>query len=757
MEPYLPSSNEKPGKNIADFIKQQNAQHTDVFLSYRSTVVDFAFQLSEELINNDITTWFDKNILHENVGDEYVNIIHQGIDQCEVFLLVYTKDIQTSNFILKEELGYAISKGKTIFLFPKDDVNKEDIPTELFEKLNSLQWVANKKAVDSNQNLQDTVGEEMKRAALARTINDEGSKFSIYDDINLFLIRIDIQRHLKRATPYGNYETLAKADDVYRWQDISITVLNKAFYIDIPSDKRAELSRLNFFTSQTDNEKKLCEINELKEHIESIGPEKESIRRSLYDFIDKNYSLRDEIFEWLTKNRSTYISMYQRDSFTVDQFIDVVASITADDFISLIKDTKKTMFNGGMTGLYDLYDGRTSDSEYHTMDVKMYYTDYFTFKCMVEVYHILRSIKDCFRADMIKCNVKQYAAFLSSLGIGGYVVINQDDLTSLMWVKRSGNISSGDMWHFSFDETSNICKDAVRDASGKIKLYEDNAIKLDAKHYMYRGIWEEDGIKTNDLSERQGIMEIGLIKSERLEIELLSYAVLNRPSAPSLEIQMDEYRHDAPDGYLEISKIEFVPLIRSTNKYTGRLITPEANHLSKRLNYIINSYDEERKDIVKGEQIHFGANVKIGKGTLIEDFSFIGDNSVIGDKCRIHRNVFVDSNVTIGNFVKIQNNNSIYEGVTLEDGVFVGTNVSFTNDRYPRAILEDGRPVKRGDWKLEETIVRKGASIGSGAVIRCGVTIGEWATIGCGAVVVNDVPSGATVVGNPAKPIKEKF
>ena len=90
----------------------------------------------------------------------------------------------------------------------------------------------------------------------------------------------------------------------------------------------------------------------------------------------------------------------------------------------------------------------------------------------------------------------------------------------------------------------------------------------------------------------------------------------------------------------------------------------------------------------------------------------------------------------------------------MKDGVFVGTNVSFTNDRYPRAIREkDGLPVTRDDWKLEKTKVCYGASIGSGATIRCGVTIGQWAMIGCGAVVVDDVEPYTTVAGNPAKPI----
>ena len=149
-----------------------------------------------------------------------------------------------------------------------------------------------------------------------------------------------------------------------------------------------------------------------------------------------------------------------------------------------------------------------------------------------------------------------------------------------------------------------------------------------------------------------------------------------------------------------------------------------------------------------------GKKVYVGNSTIIEEGSYVGDNSHIGDHCRIHRNVYIDKNVRIGNLVKIQNNNSIYEGVRLYDGVFIGTNVSFINDRYPRAILRDGRQVAPSDWKLEETCIYNGASIGAGSVIMCGVTIGKWAMVAAGSVVLEDVPDGAMVAGNPAKIIK---
>jgi acetyltransferase-like isoleucine patch superfamily enzyme len=105
----------------------------------------------------------------------------------------------------------------------------------------------------------------------------------------------------------------------------------------------------------------------------------------------------------------------------------------------------------------------------------------------------------------------------------------------------------------------------------------------------------------------------------------------------------------------------------------------------------------------------------------------------------------------IGNRCKISSHTFICEGVTLEDDVFIGHNVVFTNDLYPRATNENGELQNESDWKCIQTLVKRGAAIGSGAVLLCGITIGENALIGAGSVVTKDVPPGATVAGNPAR------
>jgi acetyltransferase-like isoleucine patch superfamily enzyme len=153
--------------------------------------------------------------------------------------------------------------------------------------------------------------------------------------------------------------------------------------------------------------------------------------------------------------------------------------------------------------------------------------------------------------------------------------------------------------------------------------------------------------------------------------------------------------------------------------------------------------------------IHATADVsplaEIGEGTRIWHAAQVRERVRLGQNCIVGKNVYIDFEVQIGNNVKIQNNCSLYHGLVVEDGVFVGPHVVFTNDRMPRAINPDGSLKGASDWQVSQTTVRYGASIGAGSIIVAGVTIGRWALIGAGAVVTRDVPDYAVVVGNPAR------
>ena len=146
------------------------------------------------------------------------------------------------------------------------------------------------------------------------------------------------------------------------------------------------------------------------------------------------------------------------------------------------------------------------------------------------------------------------------------------------------------------------------------------------------------------------------------------------------------------------------------------------------------------------ESSYVDDNVSIGNGTKVWHFSHIQTGSKLGTNCSIGQNVNIANNVVIGNSVKIQNNVSIYEGVELEDYVFCGPSMVFTNIKLPRSEFP-----QRGSKYYLKTLVKKSASIGANATIVCGVTIGEYALIGSGAVVTKDVPPYSLAIGNPAR------
>jgi acetyltransferase-like isoleucine patch superfamily enzyme len=143
-------------------------------------------------------------------------------------------------------------------------------------------------------------------------------------------------------------------------------------------------------------------------------------------------------------------------------------------------------------------------------------------------------------------------------------------------------------------------------------------------------------------------------------------------------------------------------------------------------------------------------DVKLGENVSIHAFVNLYGCS-IGDNSRIGAFVEIQKNASIGRNVKVSSHTFVCEGVEIEDDCFIGHNVSFINDKYPRATSDNGMPQSEMDWQVVPTRVMRGASIGTGATILCGITIGENVTVGAGSVVTHDVPDNAVVAGNPAR------
>ena len=153
--------------------------------------------------------------------------------------------------------------------------------------------------------------------------------------------------------------------------------------------------------------------------------------------------------------------------------------------------------------------------------------------------------------------------------------------------------------------------------------------------------------------------------------------------------------------------------------------------------------------------IRISPDVKMGRNVKVHGFVNLY-GCEIGDETKIGTFVEIQKGAKVGSRCKISSHTFICEGVTIESEVFIGHGVTFVNDRYPRATKSDGALQTDVDWECQQTLVKKGASIGSGVTLLGGITIGENAIVGAGSVVTRDVPPGVTVAGNPARPLKRK-
>jgi len=153
------------------------------------------------------------------------------------------------------------------------------------------------------------------------------------------------------------------------------------------------------------------------------------------------------------------------------------------------------------------------------------------------------------------------------------------------------------------------------------------------------------------------------------------------------------------------------------------------------------------------EYCSIAPDVKLGTGVKLSKFINLY-GCQIGDETKIGAFVEIQKNATVGRRCKISSHTFVCEGVTIEDGVFIGHSVTFINDSYPRATAEGGALQTEQDWHVEKTVVKRGASVGSGSTILSNVTIGENAIVGAGSVVTRDVPPNVIVAGNPARVLR---
>ena len=696
-------------------------KRTQVFISYSHEDIRIAEQFLLELDRHHISCWLDREQLTKKVGTRYTELIHNKIRESEILLLLYSEKVNRSEFIIREEVGYAIRNGVSVFCFRLDE---SPMCPELQELIQTRQWICNFQdlAGMTSSSIAATVRDESRRTYLQSLIDDNIKPSylgSNYNDINLFLARIAIQRHLGIPTTFGTYTQLEQSDGTYAEDEISIRVLPKSMFIAVPESRKGELTALGFFRKKDEDQGRHCHEEEIRKFIASC--EGEQLKNELKYFIENNYPEIGDAGEFVRK----------------------AAEDTADIFIRDIRSGAKR-FNGTMLGTYDVRIGRTPDEERHLLALDMYVSDYFTFRCTVELYHRLRTINNKFvisRPDQIR----EYAPFLCSLGTGGHVSVRHGSDICLMWTRRDETISSGDIWHFSFDETVSILKDVVVGPDGK-PAYSDGCLKVDPYSNFFRGLREEVGL-TRDMIDmgRSGIFEIGIISSDRLEVELLAYASYDANPSLGIEEQMFPITESAADGKYEISRIKYVPLQECREEFIGNLVTPEAYAVYQRM---LSSFGQNERAI---GDVYIDPEATVGKNVAFDPHVHISAGCRIGNGCKIHRHVFIDEGVRIGNNVKIQNHNNIYSGVSIDDGAFVGPNVTFTNDRHPRSVNPDGSLKSGSDWTCSETRICRGASLGGGCVIVCGVTVGEWAMVGAGSVVTKDVPARALVMGNPAR------
>ena len=528
----------------------------DLFISY-SKNFDIVSAFLKDFRSSGITTWVDVENLYKNPSEDFGEEIEHNIRDSSAFLLIYSKESMQSEYV-KKELDYAFSINKPILCFPYFP-NCEELNYNKYRNvlgnLDKIQWLCNSQQVARIPGLSEYIeGNERFRdlQSLIADIPDQDSdKFAV----DIILARIGIQIFLKKPlTPFGTFTSLECNPDVYRNEDIHMRVLNKSFYVSPPQ----ELSyRIQPFLDKSKEWQ-----SELAQYNQGYEIESEELFAQMVDFIGaKCHITASEALQIIDQARSQAV-----------------------DIIEKALETDSLMFNGPMVGVHHLRADRIPGGERSVLYIDLYQSDYYTFKFTGELYHLLRKrgVEFSIRLD----NIKDYAPFLCSLGLGGFIIVKHGQEEYLQWVKRSGLIQAKKMWHFSYDETVHILKDLVLDYNKRPILdKQDHQMKLDAGILFKRALKEELRLQ-NQISPKfkKGIFEIGLIECDRLEIELLSYAIIETDPQLSIEDQLRIYTDSAKDK-IEREKIEYIQFSKEgiVKELHGKFVTPEALTLANRL------------------------------------------------------------------------------------------------------------------------------------------------------------------------------
>ena len=289
---------------------------------------------------------------------------------------------------------------------------------------------------------------------------------------------------------------------------------------------------------------------------------------------------------------------------------------------------------------------------------------------------------------------------------------------------------------------------------------EDNELPKDFQRYLLKINPSElfDAISFSELVISEG----GTIATESAVLGIPTIYI-NPLSSGNLEEEKNKYKLlyqtiNEEELFVILKKMLSSINLKKIWQKRRKILLKDKVDLTKWMINFVESYMKFKKTKlfkeIKTNRIHHTAEVSkdvvIGERTYIWNNAQIRERAVIGKDSIISKNVYIDTNVRIGNKVKIQNNTSIYRGVSIGDGVFVGPHVCFTNDKNPRAINPDNTLKSTNDWKVLETLVKKGASIGAHSVILPGIVIGKFALIGAGSTVTKNVPDYGLALGNPA-------